>query len=170
MLVLSLLLIAGAIAGAAVAVVRERRASRRDRALQQLMGIFMPAVPAALDDPRRLLLWYPMAATARILFPGAFHALDAAAGGRFPFTRDQVAAAHATWTATWLAWEQSHDAARKLQAAVMEQDVSRASGPDAAIGKARLAAFERTALEEYQRRYEEYVTIGKALLALTPQS
>ena len=45
---------------------------------------------------------------------------------RFPFTPDQVQAAHAQWTADWLAWERAHDAEYKLKAAAAEQELAAA--------------------------------------------
>jgi hypothetical protein len=36
------------------------------------------------------------------------------------------------------------------------------------LGRATLEAVEREKLELYQRRYEEYVRVGKALHALIP--
>jgi hypothetical protein len=53
-------------------------------------------------DPRALLTWHPLAKIVRQLFPSDLAALDRAVGGTFPFTKDQMHAAHAQWTADWL--------------------------------------------------------------------
>jgi len=51
------------------------------------------------------LAWYPLAQASRRLFPAAFKQLDEAAGGVFPFTKEQVQAAHARCSSQWLVWE-----------------------------------------------------------------
>ena len=119
-----------------------------------------PALGAAERDPRALLVWQPLANTARQIFPAECSALDRAAGRTFPFTKEQVQAAHAAWTADWLAWERTHDAEYKLKAAALEPDAS-------PLGRARLDAVEREKLDTYQRRYEDYVKVARALQALT---
>jgi hypothetical protein len=126
--------------------------------------MFAPAVSAAAADPRAILVWQPLAGTARQLFPEEFAQIDAAAGGRFPFSKERLEAAHAHWTADWLAWERTHDSEYKLKAAVAEQELV-AAGPSPVL-RARLDAVEREKLELYQRRYEEYVRVAKALQAL----
>ena len=75
-----------------------------------------------------------------------------------------MAAAHARWTADWLAWERTHDADYKLKAAVLQEAL--AEGGDAAVGRARTEALEREKLALYQRRYEEYARVAKALQTL----
>src|SRR5688500_4401278 len=82
----------------------------------QIVALFAPGMAAVAEDPRALLVWQPLAATARALFPEDFAAIDRAAGAMFPFTREQVEAAHARWSTEWLAWEQTHDAECKLKA------------------------------------------------------
>ena len=72
--------------------------------------------------------------------------------------------AHARWSADWLAWERTHDADYKLKAAQVEADIS-ARG-DSTLGRARLDAVEREKLDKYQRRYEEYARVSKALRVL----
>ena len=127
-LLLGLGLVATAIALLVVGV-QIRRAvdlARRESTLRALVATFGPAVADAHADPLRLLVWYPVARTSRLLFPDAFQALDRAAGGTFPFTKDQVQAAHARWTAEWLAWERSHDAEYSVKTAQVEDEIARA--------------------------------------------
>jgi hypothetical protein len=168
---MTILIAALALAGVATffgrQIVGELRAAReeaaRGRALA-LLQMFTPGQAAAQTDPRALLVWQPLAKTARELFPRDFASLDVAAGTTFPFTKDQLQAAHAQWTADWLAWERTHDAEYKLKAAVAERELAEAGG--SALGRSRLEAVEREKLETYQRRYQEYVRIAKALQAL----
>jgi hypothetical protein len=126
-----------------------------------LLRLFAPGVAAVAEDPRALLTWQPLASTARAMFPEDFAELDRAAGVTFPFSRDQIDAAHARWSAAWLAWERTHDAEYKLRAAAAEEEL-RAS-PGSAVLRARLDSVEREKLETYQRRYEEYTRVSKAL-------
>ena len=159
--------VAGAIVWGARTVAREiataHEAADRGRALQ-LIALLAPALSAADADPRALLSWQPVVRTARQLFPQEFAALDRAAGAAFPFSPDRIEAAHARWTAEWLAWERTHDAEYRLKAAVEEQALDASGG--SAIARARLEAVEREKLERYQRRYEEYVRTAKALQTL----
>jgi hypothetical protein len=115
-------------------------------------------------DPRAILEWQPLAAASRKLFPQEFAELDAAFGGMFPFNRDQIQNAHAQWTADWLAWEAAHDVEYKLKAATIEGEL--ASGGASRLLRARLDAVEREKLDRYQRRYQEYVRVSKALQVL----
>jgi hypothetical protein len=135
----------------------------RDRSLR-LMALLAPGVAAANEDPRALLAWQPLATTARKLFPEECAALDRAAGATFPFNSEQIQAAHARWSAEWLAWEQRHDTEYKLKAAEIETSMRTPEG--SSLGRARLDAVEGEKLERYQRRYEEYVRVAKALQAL----
>lgn len=132
----------------------------KDRVLQ-LLTLFAPGIAATLTDPRALLAWQPLAVTARTLFPEEFVLLDRAAGAPFPFTPDQLQAAHSRWTTEWLAWERTHDSTYKLRAAVAEAEIQATGG--SASAKAKLEDSEREKLEVYQRRYEEYVRVAKAL-------
>jgi hypothetical protein len=132
----------------------------------QLLQTFAPGIAAVQADPRALLVWQPLAQTARKMFPAEFAALDQAAGGSFPFNRASIEAAHSRWTAEWLAWERSHDAEYKMKAAVAEHELAASGGSP--IVRARLDAVEREKLETYQRRYEEYIRAAKALQALMP--
>jgi hypothetical protein len=160
------LIVAGGVLGAAAIVRRAIEASARTRTVLDLLSTFAPAVAAARDDPRALLVWYPLARSARRLFPEAFRQIDDARGTTFPFTSDDVQAAHARWTAEWLAWERTHDADYKLRASAMEQEVARGAEAGTAAGRGRVEAVEREKLERYQQRYEEYIRTAKALQAL----
>ena len=161
--------VAGAVLWGASAIAREIRAAgdaaARGRALR-LLEVFAPAIGASNADPRALLVWQPLARTARTLFPEECAALDGAAGGTFPFTEERMQAAHAQWTADWLAWERIHDGEFKVKAAVAEQELA-ASG-DSPVMRARLDAVEREKLDVYQRRYADYVRVARALQALLP--
>jgi hypothetical protein len=138
---------------------------RREATLQHLLAIFAPAAAAALQDHRQLLAWHPLAQTSRKLFPEAFKELDAAAGGAFPFTREQFQAAHARCSADWLAWERAHDAEYAVKAAQVQDEIDREPGPASPLLRTRLAAIEQQKLERYQQRYEEYIKTAKALAA-----
>jgi hypothetical protein len=171
MLLLGALIVAAAVLWASREVTREMKASR-DRAshvrILELLRLFTPALAAAQADPRALLVWQPLAGTARRLLPDDFAALDRASGRAFPFTEDDIQAAHARWTADWLSWERAHDAEYKLKASLAEHDASAAGGSP--VGRAKIDAVEREKLDTYQRRYEEYVRVAKALQALTRTS
>jgi hypothetical protein len=133
----------------------------------EMMALFAPAAAAAREDPRQLLVWQPMALTARKLFPREFAALDDAAGRTFPFSTEELQAAHSRWTADWLAWERSHDAECKLKVTLLEQELGERFTTPA--GRARLDAIERDKLDRYQRHYEEYTRIARGLQALLPR-
>jgi|SRR5262252_5236482 len=165
LLLVAALAIAGAVvwsarllAGAIGAGTAERERSRQ----LQLLTLFAPVVAAAAGDPRQLLAWAPVARLARQLFAAECAALDRAGGKRFPIDPETVQAAHAKWTSEWLAWERTHDSEYKLKALAAEEQ------PDPpAVVRARLDAIEREKLDLYQRHYEEYVRIAKALQGLT---
>jgi hypothetical protein len=142
----------------------------RDRTptLTSLLSIFAPGVAAVADDPRALLAWQPLAEAARQLFPAEFVELDRAYGGTFPFSAEQIQAAHSRWTADWLAWERNHDAECKLKTLAVEHELAEAVG--SAYGRARLDGIEREKLDRYQRHYEEYTRIAKGLQALVPKN
>ena len=166
-LILSALFVSAAVVWAGLRIATAVQASRPDptraRALE-LMAMFAPALSAADGDPRAILVWQPLARMARQMDPEAFAVIDQAAGGAFPFSHDRVQSAHAQWTVDWLAWERSHDAEYKLRAAVVEQEIA-AAGTSAVL-RSRLDAVEREKLNLYQRRYQEYVRVAKALQAL----
>jgi hypothetical protein len=146
--------------------------SARDEASRgrstQLLQAFLPGVAAVQSDPRALLTWQPLAATARRLLPDEFAAIDRAAGRTFPFAADDIQHAHARWTTEWLSFERAHDAEFKLKAASAEHELAASGGSP--VMRARLDAIEREKLDTYQRRYEEYVRVAKALQALTSPS
>jgi len=125
--------------------------------------MFAPALEAAAGDPRAILVWQPLARMARQMFPEELALIDQAAGSTFPFSHDQLQSAHAQWTADWLAWERTHDAEYKLKAALVEQEIAVAGA--SAVLRARLDAVEGEKLDLYQRRYQEYVRVAKALQA-----
>ena len=128
--------------------------------------MFAPALSAAAGDPRAILVWQPLARMTRQICPDAFALIDQAAGSAFPFSHDRLQSAHAQWTADWLAWERGHDTEYKLRAAVVEQEITAAG--TSAVMRARLDAVESEKLDLYQRRYQEYVRVAKALQALLP--
>ena len=168
MILVAALIVAGALWWTAQQIIGEVRAARDEAARARtlaLVGLFAPAIEAAQADPRALLVWQPLAKIARQLYPAECAAIDRAAGGAFPFTSEQVQAAHAQWSADWLAWERTHDAEYKLKAAAAEQELVAAGG--AATHRARLDAIESEKLDLYQRRYSEYVRVAKALQALS---
>jgi hypothetical protein len=163
------------LAGAALAYVLWRigdeiQRRRREATLQHLVATFAPARAATQQDPKQLVIWYPLAQTSRKLFPEAFKELDAAAGGAFPFTKEQLKAAHARWTADWLAWERAHDAEYSVKAAQVQDEIDRAPAPASPLLRTRLAAVEQQKLERYQQRYEEYIKTAKALAAFADPS
>jgi hypothetical protein len=165
LLLLSAVIVSAAVLAAAGIVARGRAAADRGAAPSaahlQILSTFAPGIAAAAEDPRALLVWQPLASTARAIFPDDFAAIDRAGGATFPFSREQIEAAHARWSTAWLAWEYAHDAEYKLKAAAAEEEL-RAS-PGSAVLRARLDSVEREKLERYQRRYEEYTRVSKAL-------
>jgi hypothetical protein len=163
--------LAAALLWAARLIAIEIRAAREDALRARALSIarmFAAGIASAQSDPRVLLVWQPLARAVRQLMPNECAALDQAAGGEFPFTTAQIQAAHAQWTADWLAWERSHDANYKTKAAVAEQELAASGGSPAA--RARLDAIEREKLELYQRHYQDYVQVAKALQGLIASS
>jgi len=156
-------IVAGSIIWSARAIAAELSATRADLARSRALTIlstFAPAAAAAQHDPRALLQWHPLARAARSLFPEDFAAIDRALGAAFPYAPEQVEAAHAQWTAEWLAWERAHDAEYKRRAAEAERQHEAAGS---AATRAALDSIEREKLDLYQRRYAEYVRVAKAL-------
>jgi hypothetical protein len=136
---------------------------QRERELA-LVALFAPAMALAQRDPQVLLTWQPLAKTLRARFAAEFAALDAASGSTFPFSKEFLSAAHSRWTADWLTWEKAHDGAYKLKAVLAQQELKGDGGSE--VARAKIDAIEREKLELYQRRYEEYVRVAKALQAL----
>ena len=159
-------LIGGALVYAVWRVGNEVHQQRREATLHQMLATFSPAAAASQHDPKQLVVWYSIAQTSRRLFPDAFKELDAAAGGAFPFTKEQLKTAHARCTSEWLAWERAHDAEYSVKTAQVQDEIDRAQGPASPLLRTRLAALEQQKLERYQQRYEEYIKTAKALAAL----
>jgi hypothetical protein len=163
---ISALIVAAAVvwSGARLAQAAPPAGSTPGSRTAEMLALFAPGIEASLRDPRALLAWQPLASIARRLFPAEFAAIDAAAGATFPFTSEQIQAAHARWSADWLAWERAHDGEYKLRAAAAHEELGeRTASP---YGRTRLEAIEREKLERYQQRYEEYTRVSKALQAL----
>jgi hypothetical protein len=166
-ILLASLIVGGAVAWSALQIVAELRAAREARAAMRtlsLVELFAPAMAAAQQDPRMYLVWQPIAKLARELLPAEAAAIDRAAGATFPFTAADLQAAHAQWTADWLAWERAHDAEYKLKATIAAAELAASGNADVARGK--VDAVENEKLDRYQRRYAEYVRVAKALQAL----
>jgi hypothetical protein len=160
-------LIAAAIVWSSIRIVRELSVANAQvghTRVLTLLSVFAPAAGAIKEDPRTVFAWDALARTARGLFPSEFASLDRAAGEMFPFGSERIQAAHAQWTADWLAWERAHDAEYKAKAAVMEGELAHSDEPAAA--RAKLDFIESQKLELYQRRYQEYVQVAKALQGL----
>ena len=105
-LLLVALVVAAAVAWGSARIASELKAAREDAARGRALEVlrtFAPAAGAAAADPRAVLAWEPLARTARGLFPDEFAQLDRAAGATFPFSGERLQAAHAQWTADWLA-------------------------------------------------------------------
>ena len=158
------LLVGAAIAFALWRVGDVLQRQHREAAILHVLATFAPAAAAVQHDPKQLLAWYPLAQTSRKLFPDAFKELDRAAGGAFPFTKEQLQAAHARCSSDWLAWELAHDAEFALKTAQVQDEIDRA-GQASPLLRTRLAAVEQQKLERYQRRYEEYIKTAKAIAA-----
>jgi hypothetical protein len=172
MLVIAIFVLAAVAYWSAQQIVADLKATRVEAARARaaaMLQLFGPALSETARDPRALLVWYPLAKLARATDPDVFATLDRAAEGTFPFRQEQVQTAHAQWTADWLAWERRHDAEYKLKAAALEQELGLDVGTAGAspILRARLDAIEREKLDTYQRRYQEYAQVAKALQALT---
>ena len=166
-IVFAAIIVALAVGGAAAKISSELQQARNDQRLSRqlaIAGLFAPAIASVHEDPRAVLTWQPLAKSLRVVFPAEFAALDAASGSTFPFSKDALSAAHSRWTADWLAWERSHDGIYKLKALATQHELQGEAVSD--LGRAKLDAVEREKLELYQRRYEEYVRVGKALQAL----
>jgi len=160
------LIVAAAIWWMGREVIRELRAARdearRARAIT-IVSLFIPALSAVESDPRSLLAWAPAARSVRALFPDELAAIERALGAPFPFAPDRAQGAHAQWTADWLAWERMHDAEYKRKAAAAQEALAASGG---AAARAEIDAIEHEKLDRYQRRYEEYIRVAKALQAV----
>src|SRR4051812_44544609 len=107
-LLISALIVAAAIVWSGRLIAAAQRTAMTsvsgERALR-LLELFAPALVGAARDVREILVWQPLATAARRLFPDDFASLDRASSATFPFAPEQLQAAHARWTAEWLAWE-----------------------------------------------------------------
>jgi hypothetical protein len=163
--VIAALIVASAVVWAAMELrgeVRRLSAEAERARTLQLLSLFAPGIMAVQNDPRMLLVWQPLARAGRALCTPEFEAIDRARGSPFPFAPEVVQNAHARWTADWLSWERAHDAEFKRRAADAAES---REGGEASIRR-RLDAIEHEKLDLYQRRYEEYVRVSKALQAL----
>ena len=159
-------LIALVIAVAAALLVYESRQRRREELLLRLAVTFAPAIANARKNPNAFVAWSGIARRVRKLFPEAFHQLDSAGNGRFPFSRDLIEAVHAQWTTEWLTWERQHDLEYKQRTQSLELESEGLEGRSSEIIRSRIEVIEQEKLQRYQERYEEYVRIGKAIADL----
>ena len=169
MIEIALAAVAAAIAYGAILVSRALGGRRRDAQMLEVLALFGPVCERAQTDPRVLLAWYPVAAAARRAFPVAFAILEHGGEARFPFSAADLEAAHARWSTDWLDWERRQDAEYRARREAVEAELGRASDETAAPLRARLEALEQEKLEQYQRRYEEYVRVSRALKELSEQ-
>ena len=143
---------------------RERRRQHQEHLAALLLASVGPATARA--DGRELLGWQHVAMALREVVPDAVRTIEQGTGQPFPFPREVVEDAHARWTADWLAWERGHDIRFRQRTSALEAELRDSGEADTASGQARLAALDDEKLQDYQRRYEEYVRVGKALAAL----
>ena len=143
---------------------RDRRRQHREQVVAVLLASVGPAVARA--DGRELLGWRRVAGTLRELLPEAVRTIEKRTGQPFPFPREVVEDAHARWTADWLAWERAHDIRFRQRTSALEAELRKGGEADTAAGRARLGTLDDEKLQDYQRRYEEYVRVGKELAAL----
>lgn len=167
MIEIALAAVAAAIAYGAVLLSKALGGRRRDAQMLELLAIFGPARERAHADPRVLLAWYPVASAARRAFPVAFAIMEYGVEARFPFGPADLEAAHARWSTDWLDWERRQDADHRARREAVEAELERATDETAPALRARLEALEREKLEQYQRRYEEYVRVSRALKELS---
>ena len=152
-----------------VVVLAERaRRDRRRRHREQLIAVLLTSIGPAVAraDGRELLGWRRVAGTLRDLLPEAVRTIERRTGQPFPFAREVVEDAHARWTADWLAWERAHDIRFRQRGSALEAELQKSGESGTASGQARLAALDDEKLQDYQRRYEEYVRVGKELAIL----
>ena len=150
----------------AVMVIREIKHLRQEQLARQLLTMFVPAGDQVSQDPRELLLWFPIAEAGRRMFPEVFQRLDSAFESRFPYSESHVHEVHARLTTEWLSWEKEHDFNYKLKKTETEQELVKRNEAETSVGRARLAKLEREQLSVYQERYENYVRTSKAFKSL----
>ncbi len=171
MIELALAAVAAAIGLGAFLVAGALRDRRRDAQILGLLAAFGPAAERARTDPRVLLAWYPFVNAARRAFPEAFGALEPEGQPQLPLGPADLEAAHARWSTEWLDWERRQDAEHRAKREAVEAELGQATDVTAPPLRARLEALEREKLEQYQRRYEEYVSVSRALRHLSePES
>ncbi len=166
MIEFALVAVAGAIGYGAIRIAEALTTRRRDAQVLDLLAILGPACERAHADPRALVAWCSVAAAARRAFPVAFAILEHGSDTRFPFSPADLEAAHARWSTEWLDWERRQDAEHRARREAIEAELERATDETASPLRARLDALEREKLEQYQRRYEEYVRVSRALKEL----
>ena len=167
LLALAVTLLAVVCGGVGLRIVTALGAGRRDRQILEVLATFGPVIERAQSDPRVLLAWYPTAEAARRTYAEAFAAIEHDSADRFPFGARQVEAAHARWTTDWLEWERDHDTEYRHKSAALDTEIDRSSGAASQTVRTRLEALEQEKLGRYQRRYEEYVRVSRALADLT---
>ena len=140
---------------------------REDAQFFWLISTFGPVLERMQSDPRILLTWHPLAEMSRERFPDAFSLLDNGEYRHFPFSTTHVEQAHARWTAAWLTWEREHDAEFRQRGREVESKIAGDVETIAHRRRVELEHLEREKLERYQRHYEDYVQVSKALAALT---
>lgn len=162
------LLFGGVVAAIGLAMTVYERRVRKQEHQEQLMAVLLTGSAAAIAraEPRELLAWQATAKTARRLFPDIVAEIESKGGESFPIPIKVMEDAHAKWTAEWLAWECHHDADFRKRSSVLEAELQRAGQEHTPDGHARIAALEDEKLQSYQRRYEEYVQVGKKLTDL----
>ena len=165
---LLVLLFGGVVAAIGLAMTVYERRVRKQEHKEQLMAVLLTASAAAIAraEPRELLAWQSTAKTVRRLFPDVVAELESKGGESFPIPRKVAEDAHAKWTAEWLAWESQHDAEFRKRTSVLEAELKAGGHEHSPDGHARIAALEDEKLQSYQRRYEEYVQVGKGLTDL----
>jgi len=166
MIALAVLLVAVVLVFGVFAVMAALRARRRDARLLSVCATFGPAIERAQSNPRVLLAWYPAACAMKRQFADAFAALSADPSKPFPWGAADIEVAHARWTATWLEWERHQDAEHRATTAGIELELDQADANAIPALKTRLERLEQKKLERYQRRYEEYVSVSRALAKL----
>jgi hypothetical protein len=164
--VITAVLLAAVFVIVAVVVIREIRHLRQEQLVRQLLAMFVPTGGQVSQEPRELLLWFPIAKAGRRMFPEAFQKLDSAFESRFPYSESHVNEVHARLTADWLSWEREHDFNYKLKKIEAEQELVKRNEAETSVGRARLAKLEREQLSVYQKRYEDYVRTSKAFESL----
>ena len=151
-----------------IALVIRLRFDQQRQHEDQLTAQLITAIPPnlATSDPRVILGWAHSFKIIRHLFPKEIQRVEDISGQSFPVSNAIVEQVHARWTAEWLAWELKHDADYREKAALLQSDVTVTDQETASKLRARSSRLEDEKLQSYQQRYEEYVSVGKALTDL----